>query len=75
MFFQIVGLFIFLTDFILPDVNHVKIGSKWGKDVINDQKWIDEEFTKTVQNRGAQVIAARGASSCASAGKLSIFCL
>lgn len=57
---------------MVPDVNHVKIGSKWGKDVINNQKWIDEEFTKTVQNRGAQIIQARGASSCASAANAAI---
>jgi hypothetical protein len=30
-------------------------------------QWVDTTFTTTVQNRGAQIIAARGASSCASA--------
>lgn len=57
---------------MVPDVNHVQINDKWGKDVINDQKWIDTTFTTTVQNRGAQVIAARGASSCASAASAAI---
>jgi len=57
---------------MVPDVNNALINGKWAKDVINDQKWIDTTFTTTVQNRGAQVIAARGASSCASAASAAI---
>ncbi len=52
---------------MVPDVSHLRVGDKWGRDAINDNKWIEETFTPTVQNRGAQIIAARGASSAASA--------
>jgi malate dehydrogenase len=35
--------------------------------VIGDEKWLKEEFIKTVQQRGAAVIKARGLSSAGSA--------
>lgn len=37
--------------------------------VIKDDAWLQGEFVKTVQNRGAAVIKARKASSAASAAK------
>eukprot|EP00761_Pharyngomonas_kirbyi_P011209 gb/GECH01011234.1/.p1 GENE.gb/GECH01011234.1/~~gb/GECH01011234.1/.p1 ORF type:complete len:374 (+),score=77.12 gb/GECH01011234.1/:1-1122(+) len=54
-----------------PDVNHAYIGSsnKSVRSVINDDKYLNEEFITTVQKRGAAVIQARGLSSATSAAK------
>jgi malate dehydrogenase len=35
--------------------------------LVNDRKWVDDEFIKTVQQRGAKIIEARKLSSAASA--------
>lgn len=51
----------------VPDFLHAKIGGKDVLDRIKDRKWCEEEFIPSVQKRGAQVIAARGKSSAASA--------
>jgi len=50
-----------------PDVNHASVKGKAARQVINDDQWIEKTFIPTVQQRGAQIIAARGASSAASA--------
>ena len=50
-----------------PDIHHATIDGSPAIDAI-DQDWIESEFIPTVQKRGAQVIAARGLSSAASAG-------
>jgi malate dehydrogenase len=50
-----------------PDFFHAKINGKPATDVITDHDWLKGEFISTVQKRGAAVIAARGASSAASA--------
>jgi malate dehydrogenase len=50
-----------------PDVFHAKIGGKPAKDVIADDSWVEKEFIPAVQQRGAAIIEARGASSAASA--------
>lgn len=52
-----------------PDVEHAFIGTKSNtvRHVVNDDKWLNTEFIKSVQNRGAAVIAARKLSSAASA--------
>ena len=55
-----------------PDLSHATIGGKWAKDVINDEKWITSTFIPNVQQRGATVINARGASSAASAANAAI---
>lgn len=44
-----------------------KIGGKPVTDVITDREWLRGEFQETVGKRGAAIIAARGASSAASA--------
>ena len=49
------------------DIHHATIDGSPAIDAI-DQDWIESEFIPTVQKRGAQVIAARGLSSAASAG-------
>lgn len=50
-----------------PDFYNAKINGKPAHQVINDEKWLQEDFISTVQKRGAAIIAARGSSSAASA--------
>jgi malate dehydrogenase len=50
-----------------PDWRHATIGGKPAGDVIGDPAWLDQAFIPEVQNRGAAIIKARGASSAASA--------
>jgi malate dehydrogenase len=50
-----------------PDFEHALIGGKPAPDVIGDRSWLEGEFLATVQQRGAKIIEARGASSAASA--------
>jgi malate dehydrogenase len=50
-----------------PDFTHAKIGGKPVTEVISDKAWLEGDFIKTVQQRGAAIIAARGLSSAASA--------
>jgi malate dehydrogenase len=50
-----------------PDFYHARIGGRPATEVITDHGWLQGEFISTVQKRGAAVIAARGASSAASA--------
>ena len=55
-----------------PDVFHAEIGGKNAAEVVGDQGWIENDFIPTVAKRGAAVIAARGASSAASAASATI---
>lgn len=50
-----------------PDFYHAKIDGKPATQVITDENWLKNDFIATVQQRGAAVIKARGASSAASA--------
>ncbi len=50
-----------------PDFYSAQIGGKSAAEVIGDDAWLKDEFIPTVQKRGAAIIAARGASSAASA--------
>ena len=50
-----------------PDFTNAKIGGKPVTEVITDKAWLEGEFISTVQQRGAAIIKARGASSAASA--------
>jgi malate dehydrogenase len=51
----------------VPDFVNAKIKGKPVLDVIHDRKWLEGEFVSMIQKRGAEVIAARGSSSAASA--------
>ena len=51
----------------VPDFFHALIDGKQALDVLEDRAWLDGEFVKKVQTRGAEVIKARGKSSAASA--------
>jgi malate dehydrogenase len=50
-----------------PDFYNAKIGEEPAAAVIDDESWLQGEFIKSVQQRGAAIIKARGASSAASA--------
>jgi malate dehydrogenase len=50
-----------------PDFYNAKINGRAATDVIKDEAWLKGEFIASVQQRGAAVIKARGASSAASA--------
>ena len=50
-----------------PDFPNAKINGKPVSDAIKDEAWLKGEFLATVQQRGAAIIKARGASSAASA--------
>jgi malate dehydrogenase len=50
-----------------PDFMNATIGGKPAPEVIDDEDWLRGEFVSTVQQRGAAIIAARGASSAGSA--------
>jgi len=54
-----------------PDLHHAKVDGKTAVDLV-DQTWYEEEFIPTVQQRGAAIITARGASSAASAANAAI---
>ena len=50
-----------------PDYYNARIDGVPAPEVIDDEAWCKEEFIPTVQQRGAAIIQARGASSAASA--------
>jgi len=54
-----------------PDITHCTIGGKPAPQVL-DATWYRETFIPTVQQRGAAIIKARGASSAASAASAAI---
>ena len=54
-----------------PDIHHATIGGTPALDQV-DQAWLADEFIPVVQQRGAAIIKARGASSAASAASAAI---
>src|SRR5437868_2558795 len=50
-----------------PDFYHTRIDGKPAVQAIGDENWLKNDFLSIVQQRGAAVIKARGASSAASA--------
>jgi malate dehydrogenase len=50
-----------------PDFENARINSKPATEIIRDQAWLRGDFISSVQQRGAAIIKARGASSAASA--------
>lgn len=55
-----------------PDLSNALVEGKPALDVINDIKWIREEFIPRVQKRGAEIIGASGRSSASSAASAAI---
>jgi malate dehydrogenase len=54
-----------------PDIHHATVGGKAAIDLV-ESDWLANEFIPTVQQRGAAIIKARGASSAASAASAAI---
>jgi malate dehydrogenase len=54
-----------------PDVFHATVGGRPAAELV-DQSWIEGEFLPKVQQRGAAIIEARGASSAASAANATV---
>jgi malate dehydrogenase len=55
-----------------PQFSQAKISGKKLTDVITDKEWLKGAFLTTVQQRGAEIIKARGLSSAASAANAAI---
>lgn len=54
-----------------PDISNTTVDGKAASDLV-DQAWLEDNFIPTVQQRGAAIIKARGASSAASAGAAAV---
>ncbi len=54
-----------------PDISHALVDGRPALELV-DQAWLETDFIPTVQQRGAAIIAARGASSAASAASAAI---
>lgn len=54
-----------------PDIDHAEVVGRKAVDLV-DQNWLADEFIPLVQQRGAAIIEARGASSAASAASAAI---
>ncbi len=55
-----------------PDLDNARIEGKPLREVITDADWLQGDFIKIIQQRGAAIINARGASSAASAANATI---
>jgi malate dehydrogenase len=55
-----------------PDLFHARVRGEVAADLIDDQRWLEDEFIPTVAKRGAKVIEVRGASSAGSAANAAI---
>ncbi len=55
-----------------PDLFHTEVSGRNAAELIDDQAWIENTFLPTVQQRGAAIIEARGASSAASAANATV---
>jgi malate dehydrogenase len=55
-----------------PDLFNAQVGGRNAAELIGDQDWLENVFLPTVQQRGAAIIEARGASSAASAANATI---
>jgi malate dehydrogenase len=55
-----------------PDFTHARIDGKVATEVIQDRAWLEGEFLTSVQQRGAEVLKARGLSSAASAAHAAV---
>jgi len=55
-----------------PDLFHAEVGGRNAYALVDDHDWVVNDFIPTVQQRGAAIIEARGASSAASAANATI---
>jgi malate dehydrogenase len=54
-----------------PDISNATVSDKAAKDLV-EQAWLESDFIPVVQERGAAIIKARGASSAASAASAAV---
>lgn len=59
------------SDTQVPDLSHALVSGRPAAEIV-DPAWIRDEFQPTVATRGAAIIAARGASSAASAANATL---
>lgn len=66
---EVQGLYIYgnHSPTMFADYTHATIGGRPAAEVIGDRAWLETEFLPKVGKRGAEIIAARGSSSAASA--------
>jgi malate dehydrogenase len=57
-----------------PDVFHARVGGEEALPLLGGLDWVEKELIPTVQQRGAAIIEARGASSAASAANAAVDC-
>ena len=55
-----------------PDITHATVAGRPAWEEVGDEAWVRDEFIPTVATRGSAIIAARGASSVASAANAAI---
>jgi malate dehydrogenase len=55
-----------------PDLFHCEVDGRTAYEAVGDHDWVEGTFIPTVAKRGAAIIAARGASSAASAANAAI---
>jgi malate dehydrogenase len=55
-----------------PDIFHAKVDGQPALERVGGQKWVEDQLLPTVQQRGAAIIEARGASSAASAANAAV---
>ena len=55
-----------------PDLFNAEVGGRNAAELVDDQDWLEQTFLPTVQQRGAAIIEARGASSAASAANATV---
>jgi malate dehydrogenase len=55
-----------------PDLFNALVKDQHAAELIDDQQWLESTFLPTVQQRGAAIIEARGASSAASAANATV---
>ena len=56
---------------MFPDLHHTQVGKQQAMDLV-DMPWYENDFIPVIQQRGASIIEARGASSAASAANAAI---
>jgi malate dehydrogenase len=55
-----------------PDLFNARVGGRNAAELVDDQAWLESTFLPAVQQRGAAIIEARGASSAASAANATL---
>tara|TARA_A100001037_G_scaffold227062_1_gene205017 strand:+ start:53 stop:1039 length:987 start_codon:yes stop_codon:yes gene_type:complete len=54
---------------MFPDLENTIVNGKNAYESIDDHSWVEKEFLPKIQQRGAEIIGARGASSASSAAR------